>query len=409
MIKKLRFKFILLSMAALFLVLSLIIAGINVVNYRGVVREADALLDILSENRGSFPRGPGDGKGGKLPPNMSQEVPYETRYFTVLLSGTGDLIQTDTSRIVTVEQSSAAELARAVLAEGRSRGFLGTFRYAVSAEGETTRILFLDCGRKLDAFRSFLFASIAISLLGYIVVLLLIAFFSDRIVRPIAESYEKQKRFITDAGHELKTPLTIISADVDVLAMDLGENEWLEDIQKQTKRLTALTNELVFLSRLEEADSPLSLVEFPFSEAVSEAASSFQALAQTQNKDFQCHIQPMLSLKGDERAIQQLVNILLDNALKYSPEGGVVRLRAEKQNKTLLLSVGNTTEEPLSKEQLPLLFERFYRTDPSRSAQTGGYGIGLSVAKAIAEAHNGKIQARTEDGSFLLITISFPV
>ena len=261
----------------------------------------------------------------------------------------------------------------------------------------------------MDAFRSFLFASIAISLLGYIVVLLLIAFFSDRIVRPIAESYEKQKRFITDAGHELKTPLTIISADVDVLAMDLGENEGLEDIQKQTKRLTALTNELVFLSRLEEADSPLSLVEFPFSEAVSEAASSFQALAQTQNKDFQCHIQPMLSLKGDERAIQQLVNILLDNALKYSPEGGVVRLRAEKQNKTLLLSVGNTTEEPLSKEQLPLLFERFYRTDPSRSAQTGGYGIGLSVAKAIAEAHNGKIQARTEDGSFLLITISFPV
>ena len=409
MIKKLRFKFILLSMAALFLVLSLIIAGINVVNYRGVVREADALLDILSENRGSFPRGPGDGKGGKLPPNMSQEVPYETRYFTVLLSGTGDLIQTDTSRIVTVEQSSAAELARAVLAEGRSRGFLGTFRYAVSAEGETTRILFLDCGRKLDAFRSFLFASIAISLLGYIVVLLLIAFFSDRIVRPIAESYEKQKRFITDAGHELKTPLTIISADVDVLAMDLGENEGLEDIQKQTKRLTALTNELVFLSRLEEADSPLSLVEFPFSEAVSEAASSFQALAQTQNKDFQCHIQPMLSLKGDERAIQQLVSILLDNALKYSPEGGSVRLSAQKQNRSLLLSVSNTTENAVSKEQLPLLFERFYRTDPSRSAQTGGYGIGLSVAKAIAEAHNGKIQARTEDGSFLLITISFPV
>ena len=408
MIKKLRFKFILLSMAAMFLVLSLIIAGINVVNYRGVVREADALLDILSENRGNFPRGPGDGKGGKLPPNMSQEVPYETRFFTVLLSGTGDLIQTDTSRIVTVEQSAAAELARAVLQEGSSRGFSANFRYAVSTEGETTRILFLDCGRKLDAFRSFLFASIAISLLGYIVVLLLIAFFSDRIVRPIAESYEKQKRFITDAGHELKTPLTIISADVDVLAMDLGENEWLEDIQKQTKRLTALTNELVFLSRLEEADSPLSLVEFPFSEAVSEAASSFQALAQTQNKDFQCNIQPMLSLKGNERAIQQLVSILLDNALKYSPEGGVVRMRAEKQNKTLLLSVGNTTEEPLSKELLPLLFERFYRTDPSRSAQTGGYGIGLSVAKAIAETHNGKIQARTEDGSFLLITVSFP-
>ena len=151
-----------------------------------------------------------------------------------------------------------------VLQEGQSRGFSGNFRYAVSTEGETTRILFLDCGRKLDAFRSFLFASIAISLLGYVVVLLLIAFFSNRIVRPIAESDEKQKRFITDAGHELKTPLTIISADVDVLAMDLGENEWLEDIQKQARRLTALTEELVYLSRMEESEVSLTMIEFSF-------------------------------------------------------------------------------------------------------------------------------------------------
>ena len=151
------------------------------------------------------------------------------------------------------------------------------------------------------------------------------------------------------------------------------------------------------------------MIDFPFSETVSEAASSFQALTQTQNKDFQCEIQPLLSLKGDERAIQQLVSILLDNALKYSPEGGTVRLTAQKQNKVLLLSVANTTENEISKEYLSLLFERFYRTDPSRSAQTGGYGIGLSVAKAITEAHKGKIQAKTEDGHSLCITASFPI
>lgn len=141
---------------------------------------------------------------------------------------------------------------------------------------------------------------------------------------------------------------------------------------------------------------------------MSEAASSFQALAQTQNKLFQCEVQPMLSLKGDERAIQQLVNLLLDNALKYSPEGGTIRLNVQKQNKTLLLSVFNTTENALTSEQLSHLFERFYRTDPSRSAQTGGCGIGLSVAKAIVQAHNGKIQARSGDGRSLLITVSFP-
>ena len=138
---------------------------------------------------------------------------------------------------------------------------------------------------------------------------------------------------------------------------------------------------------------------------MSEAASSFQALAQTRNKLYQCEVQPMLSLKGDERAIQQLVNLLLDNALKYSPEGGTIRLNVQKQNKTLLLSVFNTTENALTSEQLSHLFERFYRTDPSRSAQTGGYGIGLSVAKAIVQAHNGKIQAQSGDGRSLLITV----
>lgn len=409
MIKKLQIKFVLVSMAALLLVLSVIVVGINVVNYSGVVREADELLGILSENKGSFPRIPGDGKGSKLPPNMSQEVPYETRYFAVLLSGTGELIQTDTSRIVTVDQSEAIALAQAVLQKNADNGFVGNFRYTIKAGDGTIRIIFLDCGRKLDSFRNFLAASIGISVLGYAIVFLLIAFFSNRIIRPVSESYEKQKRFITDAGHEIKTPLTIISADADVLAMDLEDNEWLEDIRKQAQRLAELTNDLVFLSRMEESDSSLPMIEFPFSDVVSEAASSFQALAQTQNKEFRCDIQPMLSLTGNEQAIRQLVSILLDNALKYAPEGGQVCLTARKQNKTVVLSVFNTTEAAISKESLPLLFDRFYRTDPSRSAQTGGHGIGLSIAKAIVDAHNGKIQAKTGDGQSLLITASFPL
>lgn len=409
MIKRLQFKFILLSMAALLLVLLVIVAGINVANYSGVVREADGLLAILAENKGNFPRMPEDGRNHKIPPNMSQEVPYETRYFTVLLSNTGELIQTDISRIVTVEQPDAVKIARSVLQNSNSKGFYGSFRYTVSTEENDTRVTFLDCGRKLDSFHRFLFVSVVISLLGYLLVFLIIAGCSFRIVRPMAESQEKQKRFITDAGHELKTPLTIINADVDVLAMDLGENEWLEDIQKQVRRLSALTDDLVCLSRMEESGRSMPMLEFPFSDVVNETASSFQALAQTQNKTFQCLIQPMLSIKGDSKAIQQLVSILLDNALKYSPEGGRICLSVKKQSKTVLLSVYNTTENALSKEALPFIFERFYRIDPSRSSQTGGYGIGLSVAKAIVTAHSGRIQATTEDGQSILITASFPL
>ena len=409
MIKKLQKKFILLSMTAFLLVLVVIITGINIVNWNAVVQEADELLSVLSENKGAFPMGPG-GMGHRLPPGMSPEIPYESRYFSVTLdSKTGSVIQAETSRIVSVDTAQAVEYAKRVLSGRNPSGFTDRFRYMVRTENSFLRITFLDCGRKLDSFRNFLLASMGISLIGYLVVFALIAFFSNRIIRPISESYEKQKRFITDAGHEIKTPLTIINADADVLAMELGENEWLEDIQKQAKRLTALTSDLVTLSRMEEAENTMPMIEFPFSDVVAETASSFQALAQTQGKSFQCRIQPMLTLRGNEKAIGQLVTILLDNALKYSPANGKVSLSVEKQNRTLHLTVYNTTANEIVKESLPLLFDRFYRTDPSRNSQTGGYGIGLSVAKAIVTAHNGKIQVSTENGYSLQITAMFPL
>ena len=151
------------------------------------------------------------------------------------------------------------------------------------------------------------------------------------------------------------------------------------------------------------------MIEFPFSDVVSEAASSFQALAQTQGKVFHCQIQPMLSVRGNEKAIGQLVGILLDNALKYSPPGGTVSLTVERQNRTVRLSVFNTAVNDIPKENLSLLFDRFYRMDPSRNSQTGGHGIGLSIAKAIVTAHNGKLHAATEDGHSLRVTAYFPV
>jgi len=408
MIRKLQRKFILVSMAAFLAVLTIIIAGINIANYVKVVHEADELLDILSRNKGVFPVGRGG--RGQLPPHMSPEIPYETRFFSVVLSQkTGNIVQVETSRIISVDRSDAIAYARQILENNRSKGFVKSYRFMMQTEGDNVRVVFLDCGRRLEAFRSFLLASIAISFSGLILVFTLIVLFSNRIVEPISESYEKQKRFITDAGHELKTPLTVISSDLDVLEMELEKNEWLEDIKKQVKRLTELTNDLIFLARMEESDNQLQMVEFPFSDIVSETAESFHVLAQAQNKEFICNIQPMLSLNGNEKSIRQLVGILLDNALKYSPENGKISLNVHKQNRAVLLSVYNTTENVIPGESLPKLFERFYRIDPSRNSQTGGYGIGLSIAKAIVSAHNGKIQGTSEDGRSLQITVTFPV
>ncbi len=407
MIRKLQFRVVALTMSSLFLVLAVIILGINLINYRDVVREADALLTILSENDGRFP--PEMDNKDKFPHHwMSPETPYESRYFFVLLNAQDhSLIQVETSRIASVDSAEAVEYARKVVKLRVDEGFVDVYRFIQYTEEDVLRIIFLDCHRELESVQSFGFASIMISLIGYLVVFLLVIFFSNRLIRPVSESYEKQKRFITDAGHELKTPLTIIKADADVLEMEIGGNEWIEDIQRQTKRLADLTNDLIFLTKMEEEQGAMEKISFPVSDVVSEVAVSFQALAQTQNKDFSVSVEPLLSMKGNERSIGHLVNILLDNALKYSPENGTVWISLEKSNKLLRLEVYNTTEAPLP-EDVNLIFERFYRADVSRNSKIGGHGIGLSVAKAIVTAHGGKIQAGTQDGHSLVITVTLP-
>lgn len=409
MIKKLQRRFILLSMSAFLLVLTVIITGINMVNYNAVVREADSLLSIMTKNKHDFPSNP-DKFGSMLPPGMSPEIPYESRYFSVVANvETKQILFVETSQIISVDTQSAVDYAQTVLTKGKTAGFINGFRYQIQGENQFTRITFLDCGRKLDAYYSFLFASIAISLIGYLIVFALIAFFSNRIIRPISESYEKQKRFITDASHEIKTPLTIIGADTDILEMELGEqNEWITDIKKQVSQLTTLTNDLVFLSRMEESEQTLPMIEFPFSEVLTETIDSFQAVAKKQEKELCCSIPPMISYFGNEKSIRQLISILLDNAIKYSPSHEMIQFTVEEQNNSVLLAVTNKTQQSISKDQLKFLFDRFYRVDASRNSKTGGHGVGLSIAKAIVEAHHGKIQASAPGENSLQITVKFP-
>lgn len=405
MFNRIRIKFIALSMTALFVLLFVIIAGMNMVNYRNIIEEADSTLTMMSENKGTFPIF----AGKELPQFISQETPYEIRYFSVVMNYSKELIEADTSRITAVDAKKAYEYATATMETEGERGFIEKYRYISQEEDGFQRITFLDMGRKMYSYQMFLKTSIAIGVLGYIGFFIVIVIFSGKIMRPVAESYEKQRRFITDAGHEIKTPLAIINADVNVLEMDFGENEWLTDIQRQAKRLAGLTNDLVYLSRMEEEEKDMQMIEFPFSDVVRETVSSFHALAKTQNKNLQCMVPPMICFTGNEKAIRQLVNILMDNAIKYSPEKGVISVDVQKQGKNLTLTVFNTTQIPIPKEKLDMIFERFYRLDASRSTMTGGYGIGLSVAKAIVNAHNGKIHATTVGDCSLKIVVSLPL
>ena len=416
MIKRLRRKLIAACMASLAVVLTVILGGVNLMSYYKVVSDADEILSVLSSNRGVFPEGkPLDsisprepGTGLEFRQFFSPETPYESRFFSVRLDSDGQVIGTDTRQIAAVDGSVAEDYGRRVAASGDYSGFQDDYRFLRTDDADAVQIIFLDCGRSLSAFRTTLLASVVLSLLGLLAVLVLLLVLSHRIVRPVAESYEKQKRFITDAGHELKTPMTIISADADLAEMECGENQWLSDIRRQAQRLTGLTNDLIYLSRMEEEQPKLQCIEFPLSDVTEEMAQSFQAPAKNQEKDLVLHIQPMLSFTGDEKAIRQLISTLLDNALKYTPPGGEMEVKLEKQGRNILLAVSNTTEMKLERDQLAHLFDRFYRTDQSRSSQTGGYGLGLSIAKSIVSAHRGKIRAESPDGDTLSVVVTFP-
>lgn len=424
MTKRLRRKLIAACMISLAIVLTVILGGVNLMSYQKVVHDADTVLALLGNNDGEFPKihnGPENLPDGEVPMDrgtgsrdllgrngLSPETPYESRFFSVLLDENDQVIQTDTGQIAAVDEESAELYAQSVIESGHSTGFMNDYRYLVLAEEANTRVIFLDCGRSLSSFRTTLLSSLGLSLFGLLAVLVLLLILSHRIVRPVAESYEKQKQFITDAGHELKTPMTIISADVELAEMECGDNQWLADIRRQTERLTGLTNDLIYLSRMEEEQPPLQIIEFPLSDVAEEMTMSFLAPAKSQEKELTIHIQPMLSCNGDEKAIRQLISILLDNALKYSPAGGQLELCLQKQGRNILLRVSNTTSRPVDEDKLTHLFDRFYRSDQSRNSQTGGYGLGLSIARSIVLAHKGKIRAESPDGMSLSVIVFFP-
>lgn len=422
MIQKLRRRFIGAAMLSLFLVLLVILGTVNIVSYTKTVADADNILSLLSENQGAFPMHlfpdkemPRDDqrqqpRDSRLQDrrHFSPETPYESRFFSVTLDAENGSSLTDTANIAAVDREMAEDYAGQAVASGKSTGFLDNYRYLVTEQQDSVRVIFLDCERSLSGFRTTLLASLCVAAAGLMGVFVLLLFFSGRIVKPIAESDARQRQFITDAGHEIKTPLTIINADADLLALECGESEWLEDIRRQTQRMVGLTNDLIYLSRMDEEREAVTFVEFPLSDVVEETAQSFLAPVRQQGKGLTLEIAPLLSLEGSEKDIRQLVSILLDNALKYSPENSEIRLRLEKEGKFIRLTVRNTTAAPIEKEKLSHIFDRFYRMDSSRNSAAGGYGLGLAIAAGIVSAHKGKIRAESPGENILEIQASFP-
>lgn len=419
--RRLRRKFILVAMGAVTVVLTLIIAGINVVNYSHVCKMADARLDYILAGKGGIdweeePRtdlgnggdantgmvADGDRAGARVGhfEGMTAESPFDTRYFTVTFVD-GQVVDVNTARIAAVGAKRAARIATELDSKGLTSGFSGNYRYTIAAQGEKTTYVFVDCSRELASFHSFLSASVAISCIGWLAVLAIVTVASGAVIRPMVESYSKQKRFITDASHEIKTPLAVIDAANEVQEIESGESEWTQSIHEQVARLTALTERLVFLARMDEGSAGFTMTSIDLSEAVDKAAAPFESVAVSRGKRLSTSIASGVRAHADAAAVAQVVELLLDNATRYASEGSVIELSLRAVSRgagkgSAELVVSNAVDE-LPEGDLDRLFDRFYRADVSRSSKTGGSGVGLSVVRAIAEAHGGSATVSGHD------------
>ena len=393
MINRLRRQFIVIAMISVTLVVLLMALSINVFNFLSTDQTLGDTLRMIYENQGMIPQFPGGRPGQPPRGQFTPETPYSTRYFVLYYSGDGTLDMADMRHIAAVTEEDTGRFLAAALGRGEGMGYREQYKYYVIRAGEDRYMaVFLDCQRELHSMRTFAVISLLVAAACVALVYLLIWFFSKKAIEPTVRSVEKQKQFITDASHELKTPLTVIATSLKVLEMEVGEQKWIGKAQAQTEKLSELVNDLVTLARLDEEKPPARFARFDISGVVTETAESFQDFAAARGHALEVDAAPGLSCCGDEYAIRQLVSVLLDNAVKYADEGSVIHLALEKSKKGPVLIVSNPCAG-LDTAELDRLFDRFYRPDRSRSKQTGGFGVGLSIVRGIVEAHKGTIRA----------------
>lgn len=428
MIKKLRRKFILISMLSILAVLVVIMTSISAVNYYKLVSEADSKIELISTNVGvpddfkkengasllnseTWEERPTGGDG--MNPFPNDKGMQEARYFCIFITSDEDYIFDD-NHIASVSESEAISMASSILKKSKTKGFNDVYRYQVFSDVEENvvvdgvkskvtyqyKIIFLDCRESISSFKNFVITCSWVSAVGLLAFFILVFLLSIKVFMPVKKSYEKQKRFITNASHELKTPLTIISANNEILELEYGENEYSKSIDKQIKRMTSMVNNLTMLARLDEADK-IEKTNCNLTSLCYEAIDTYTPVFKTSEKKFTYDIAEGVDLICDQKLMSQLVALILDNANKYSLT--FVNMTLLKTPKEIIFSVENDAD--VKENDGNIFLERFYRSSEARKTKEGS-GIGLSLVKEIVDLHKASLDINVENNKFK-ITIKF--
>lgn len=439
MVKTLQKKFIRTAMIAVTLLLLAVFIALNIYNYASAKNKLNSTMDLLSEYKGDRGNAP-SGRPDHLPPEDNGSVPHVPKedgepsteefvhgfmegqvsfkktdrdvfltssFFMVRLNSEGEVVYSDISQISTLTGETAAAIALEVYGSGMPSGRIGTYMYNIieNADGKGHTLIFLDTSAERENVISIALVSLGIAVGSWLIMFAFVFFLSKKAIRPIAENIERQKQFVTNAGHELKTPLAVIQSNTEAMELFNGESKWSRNIKTQVARLNGLTKNLLTLSRMDESADSMVIENVNFSGLVKDQLQTFASSFEQKGLKVSSDISDDITVKGDRGQLTQLLGLLFDNACKYANDGGSLDVSLSKSGQKVQFISKNTCDE-LPAAEPDKLFDRFYRSDESHSQKVSGQGIGLSVAAVIAQNHRGSICAEYDkDGpavSFIL-------
>ncbi len=394
MFKQLQKSFVKSAMLSFTAVLLAVLVAVNIVNYRQTVDQVDRLTTMLVNNDGTFPDAPDD-KGPKEHPEHGMPKGMEfrkddqmaTRYAVVRVAN--DTVQSvDRTHLVSLDEEALKELGLRIAQGTSTKGWEGSLRYQVAKTDAGAMVVLVDANKETQQISRLMMVTGAVFILCLAVVYVLVRLVSKRAIRPFVENVERQQQFIANASHEIKTPLAVLSANTDLLAMMGTEAKFVDSNKRQIKRMNSLVEQMLILSRYDEGEAAATKEEVDLVAVTKTIVEEILPVLNEKGLQVEFTGEAQTIVTTNKSAMTELIRILLDNAMKYTVGEPVITVEAKRNQ----LAIGNETE-PMTQEQVNQIFDRFYRVDSSRNRTTGGSGLGLSIAQKIAETNDVQLTA----------------